>query len=285
MTIWRLCWSNPSRAGARSCSRATSCTSCVASPRPRHGAGLRRGRHRFPRRIRAAPRPVRRRGRHRHLRQGDRRRPADRRRRRRGALHGRARRRRPGATATTRSRRSGVTFFAGTFVRHPLALAAARGGARALRSSAPRAAGEPDGTTSPGSSTAQRASARKRGAPVRVSTSARGSASSSRPTCLWRSLFFAYLREKGVHIWEGRPGFLTTAHTEADLHAWSRRSTRRWPRCRPPVPAGPGRAEERPPVTGARKGRDEAGQEAWYVPDPERPGKYLRVDLEAIPRG
>ena len=38
-------------------------------------------------------------------------------------------------------------------------------------------------------------------------------------------------------------------------------------------------------VPGARKGRDEAGQEAWYVPDPERPGKYLRVEVEAAPRG
>ena len=30
-------------------------------------------------------------------------------------------------------------------------------------------------------------------------------------------LFFAYMRSKGVHIWEGRPGFITTAHTDADL--------------------------------------------------------------------
>jgi hypothetical protein len=32
------------------------------------------------------------------------------------------------------------------------------------------------------------------------------------------------------------------------------------------------------PVAGARKGRDASGNEAWFVPDPARPGKYLRVE-------
>ena len=51
------------------------------------------------------------------------------------------------------------------------------------------------------------------------------------------------------------------------------------------LPGGaPTTPETRPPVPGARRGRDEAGQEAWYVPDPDRPGKYLRVDLEAAPK-
>jgi acyl transferase domain-containing protein len=31
------------------------------------------------------------------------------------------------------------------------------------------------------------------------------------------------------------------------------------------------------PVPGARLGRDAAGNEAWFVPDPDRPGKYLQV--------
>jgi hypothetical protein len=35
--------------------------------------------------------------------------------------------------------------------------------------------------------------------------------------------------------------------------------------------------EERPPVPGARKGRDPSGNEGWFVPDPDRPGKYLQV--------
>jgi hypothetical protein len=30
-------------------------------------------------------------------------------------------------------------------------------------------------------------------------------------------LFYAMMRDRGVHIWEGRCWFLTTAHTDADL--------------------------------------------------------------------
>jgi amino acid adenylation domain-containing protein len=34
----------------------------------------------------------------------------------------------------------------------------------------------------------------------------------------------------------------------------------------------------RSPVKNARLGRDERGQPAWFVPDPQRPGKYLKVE-------
>ena len=33
------------------------------------------------------------------------------------------------------------------------------------------------------------------------------------------SLLWYYLREKGIHVWEHRPCFLTLAHTDADLEA------------------------------------------------------------------
>ena len=37
------------------------------------------------------------------------------------------------------------------------------------------------------------------------------------------------------------------------------------------------RGDNAPPVEGARLGRDEDGNPGWYVTDPERAGKYLRV--------
>jgi acyl transferase domain-containing protein len=40
--------------------------------------------------------------------------------------------------------------------------------------------------------------------------------------------------------------------------------------------AGP-RSTTTPPVPGARLGRDAQGRPAWFVPDPNRPGKYLQV--------
>ncbi len=35
----------------------------------------------------------------------------------------------------------------------------------------------------------------------------------------------------------------------------------------------------RPPVPGARLGRDASGKPAWFIADPERPSKYLKLDL------
>jgi len=43
----------------------------------------------------------------------------------------------------------------------------------------------------------------------------------------------------------------------------------------PPSPAA--RPSAVPPVPGARLGRDPEGNPAWYMPDPSRPGKYLKV--------
>ena len=37
------------------------------------------------------------------------------------------------------------------------------------------------------------------------------------PEVKYASLFYFHLREKGLHIWEGRPCFLSTAHTDADV--------------------------------------------------------------------
>jgi aryl carrier-like protein len=51
-----------------------------------------------------------------------------------------------------------------------------------------------------------------------------------------------------------------------------------------PPPAGQGTGEDVPPVPGARLGKDEQGRPAWFLPDPDRPGKYLRVESPAPDR-
>jgi hypothetical protein len=35
---------------------------------------------------------------------------------------------------------------------------------------------------------------------------------------------------------------------------------------------------EHPPVPGARLGKDAQGNPAWFVPNPDLPGKYMKVD-------
>ena len=44
--------------------------------------------------------------------------------------------------------------------------------------------------------------------------------------------------------------------------------------------AAPKSSGAEPPVAGARLGRDADGSAAWFVPDPERAGKYLRVEIK-----
>jgi len=92
-------------------------------------------------------------------------------------------------------------------------------------------------------------------------------------------LLFFWLRAKGVHIWDGRICFFTIAHSDEDL-AFLARSFKDSVREMQdagllPRPKKPRRAE--PPVPGARLGKDPNGAPAWFVPDPDRPGKYLRV--------
>ena len=45
----------------------------------------------------------------------------------------------------------------------------------------------------------------------------------------------------------------------------------------PPQPEAESADADEPVVPGARLGRDEDGRPAWFVPDADRPGKYLKV--------
>ena len=112
---------------------------------------------------------------------------------------------------------TGVTFFAGTFVRHPLAMAAALAVLHRLKAAGPALPGRSStrrprdwrlGSTSASKSTGCRAGSR---------TSARSCSSGFPSDQRLASLLFYHLREKGVHIWEGFPCFVTEAHTEKDL--------------------------------------------------------------------
>jgi len=169
----------------------------------------------------------------------------------------------------------GVTFFAGTFVRHPLALAAAVAVLEHLRREGPALQRELGERTTAFVETLRRCADRRQ-APVRITHFASWFCFHLPPELPLASLFYAYLRDKGIHIWEGRPGFLTTAHTEADVarvvEAYNETLAEMQEAAFLPGAASPA------PVAGARKGRDASGNEAWFVPDPARPGKYLRVE-------
>jgi amino acid adenylation domain-containing protein len=176
----------------------------------------------------------------------------------------------------------GVTYFAGTFVRHPLALAAAHAVLGHLADQGPtlqatlnaKVGAFADGLT---------AFCADVGAPLHVVHFA----------SVWKTVFtedhplqdllFAMMRSRGIHILDNFPCFFTTAHEEADFAAIAtafRESVLEMqeagflPRRRDATAMD----ATRPPVAGARLGRDPDGSPAWFVPNPDTPGKFLKVN-------
>ena len=178
----------------------------------------------------------------------------------------------------------GVTYFAGTFVRHPLALAAAQATLRHLADQGPKLQEQLTALTSDLVATLN-AHCQQLGAPIAV-------------TCfssVWRinfvedhplqDLLFAMMRGRGVHILENFPCFLTTAHSLADID-WITNAFKEsvvelqeggfLPKTRVSRQADFDSAN--PPASNARLGRDPEGNAAWYVPDPKRSGSFLRFE-------
>ncbi len=111
---------------------------------------------------------------------------------------------------------AGVTFFAGTFVRHPLALAAAKATLEHLKAAGPSLQKKLNARTT---AFVQSVNADFEAAGVPIHLAHFGSLFYFQfaAEVKWASLLFFGLRFHGVHIWEGRPCFLSTAHTDADI--------------------------------------------------------------------
>ena len=111
---------------------------------------------------------------------------------------------------------TGVTFFAGTFVRHPLAMAAAWAVLNHLQQAGPQLQEELNHKTT---SLVERLN--QMFADAALSVKCEHFASLFYFTFpaeqRFAPLFYAHMRLRGIHILEGFPCFLTTAHTAQDL--------------------------------------------------------------------
>jgi amino acid adenylation domain-containing protein len=110
----------------------------------------------------------------------------------------------------------GVTFFAGTFVRHPLAMAASLAILTYLKADGGKL------QTALNERTARLVRElneflEERAAPLRLETFASLFHVKFADECQFSGLFYFHLRERGIHAWDNRLFFLSTAHTEADL--------------------------------------------------------------------
>ncbi|AKD58729.1 peptide synthetase [Spirosoma radiotolerans] len=188
----------------------------------------------------------------------------------------------------------GVTYFAGTFVRHPLALAAAKASLLHLKAAGP---GLQKALTDKAHCVATALNTELERHQIPLFVAQFGS--------LWRikvqeeipysELLFTLLRQKGFHIWDGFPCFITEAHTDAEIDQFIDlfreslaelmeadffQKTRSQPispiTSQVPVVAS-SYVFSKPPVPDAKLGRDRAGNPAWFIADPAHPSHYIQV--------
>jgi len=178
----------------------------------------------------------------------------------------------------------GVTYFAGTFVRHPLALAAAHAVLNHLKQNGPALQERLNARTSLLMDELN-AFCASVGAPIQLVHFASVWKTNFTEDHPLQDLLFAMIRSRGVHLLDNFPCFFTTAHTEQDFQAIAKaykesvlemQEAEFLPRHKN-VEALAIDAS-RPPVVGARLGKDQNGNPAWFVPNPDVPGKYMRVN-------
>ena len=108
------------------------------------------------------------------------------------------------------------TMFAGTFSKHPLAIAVADAVLTRLIDAGPRLQEELNEATE-ALATRLRELVADYGAPFRVLHGGTILRIVGEPGSVLTELFFYHLVQRGVYLWEGRSAFISTAHSRADL--------------------------------------------------------------------
>lgn len=184
----------------------------------------------------------------------------------------------------------GVTYFAGTFVRHPLAMAAMKEVLLHLKKEGKPLYEKLNAKTLRLTEEVN-AHSKQLGAPLKLVTFGSLFKAKWETEPQFTELLFALMRYKGVHIMDGFPCFLTLAFTDSDvdfvINCFKDSLNELCSLGFIPVAKttgvssngsnGHGGAHSMPPVPGAKLGKDIHGKPAWFIPDPERPGKYLQV--------
>jgi len=187
----------------------------------------------------------------------------------------------------------GVTYFAGTFVRHPLALAASKASLIHLKEQGPVLQEKLNNMTSR-LAFELNTEFKKKDLPMVINHFGSLWRLKFNDDVLYGELLFNLLRENGIHIWDGFPCFLTEAYKEEDLTQIintfkncldkmvsagffiTNKSETITPK---PSDVNNSVIINKPPVDGARLGRDKNGNPAWFVADPNKNGEYVKIDL------
>ncbi|MBD1394376.1 amino acid adenylation domain-containing protein [Mucilaginibacter sp. ZB1P21] len=190
---------------------------------------------------------------------------------------------------------AGVTYFAGTFVRHPLALAAVKASLMHMKERGPALQqGLTDKTTR--LAAALNEILLKHKTPMYVANFGSLWKVKYHEEFPYSELIFTNLRLRGLHIMDGFPCFITDAHTDADVDFIIARfeeviaemiETEFIPiydtdTDKPVAATSAPNDMGEPPVPGAKLGRDKEGNPGWFISDDKNPGKYLQVKQKAI---
>jgi len=197
---------------------------------------------------------------------------------------------------------AGVTYFAGTFVRHPLTMAAAKAALVHMKEEGPALQERLNSLTG---RMVERANELfdKYLLPYRWVTFGSAFKTKYDESIAYPEFFFMLMRLNGVHVLDF-PHFLTTAHTAADvefiLEALEKtckelRASGFMPERTYPIEVVNStlngharRTSERvieanePPVPNARMGRTPKGEPGWFIPDRNKPGKYIMLVIDEI---
>ena len=180
----------------------------------------------------------------------------------------------------------GVTYFAGTFVRHPLALATTKASLTYMKEQGPELQNSLNKKTT---YIADSINAIVKRLNVPMFIAHYGS--------LWRvkfveeypytELFFTLMRYKGIHILEGFSCFLTSSHSQEDIDRIINtfeeclvelKAVNFIPEYTHAVTAVQTNNFATPPLPDAKLGKDKDGNPGWFVKDAQNPGKYLQVN-------
>lgn len=177
---------------------------------------------------------------------------------------------------------TGVTYFAGTMVRHPLSMVAAKAVLERLLKEGPAFQATLTERTARVVEAIRTAVAYV-GAPLRVPSFSSAFRVEIENAAPWVDLLFYHLRLRGVFIQEDRTWFLTAAHSDADLALVTDavRDSLLEMAADGLFDTPTGLDARRPPVPGARLGTDPAGHPGWFVPDPARPGRWRQLPAAA----
>jgi amino acid adenylation domain-containing protein len=183
---------------------------------------------------------------------------------------------------------AGVTYFAGTFVRHPLALAAGKATLLYMKEQGP-ALQENLNARTKRLADALNAICEQNDIPVYIPYFGSLWKIKFKYELAYGELLFTLLRLKGIHIWDLFPCFLTASHTNEEVDQIISKFQESVTELiisgfmpsekQPQTPVTQNGVPTTPPVPGAKLGRDKDGNPGWFINDKNNPGKYLQVKV------